>query len=156
MRESSQNPYNIAMAAINLSDIQVCSGNGAWGDDPDTTDTWDRVRPLWDILDGIDWDRLVDARPWYAQELVSGDGFYAGNYTEPRRAIVFLANRTEEPGTFNVKIDLARLPAISGTWRMRYCLGRTGDLGPLGDGELQIELPALHDGPIGIELIATP
>jgi hypothetical protein len=153
MRESSQNPYNIAMAAVNLSDIQVCSGNGAWGDVADTTDTWERVRPLWDILDSIDWDNLVDARPWYAQELVAGGGFYASNYTTPRRAIVFLANRTEEPGTFSVEIDVSKLPRIEGTWHTRYCLGRDGEIGPLGDGRLEIELPALHDGPIGIELV---
>jgi len=90
---------------VNLGDIQVCSGNGAWGDDPDTADTWRRVRPLWDILDSIDWDHLVDARPWYAQELVSGEGFHAGTYVEPGRAIVFLANRGEAPGTFAVRID---------------------------------------------------
>lgn len=160
MRASSQNPYNIAMAAVNLSDIQVCSGNGefmqngAWGNQADRTDTWARVRPLWDILDGIDWDNLVDARPWYAQELVSGEGFYAGNYTEPKRAIVFLANRTEEAGTFEVFIDPAKLPANTGGWRMRYILGREGDLGVLGDGRLKVELPALHDGPIGIEVSA--
>ncbi|HOJ75154.1 MAG TPA: hypothetical protein PLQ89_05565 [Phycisphaerae bacterium] len=156
MRASSQNPYNIAMAAINLSDIQVCSGNGAWGDDPDDAETWKRVRPLWDLLDSIDWDRLVDARPWYAQELVSGEGFYAGNYTEPERAIVFLANRSEQPATFDVRIDPAKLPKIDGVWTMRYCLGRKGQLGELGDGNLRVHLPALHDGPIGIELKATP
>jgi hypothetical protein len=154
MRESSQNPYNIAMAAVNLSDIQVCSGNGAWGDVADTTDTWDRVRPLWDILDSIDWDIVVDARPWYAQELVSGEGFYAGNYTEPARAIVFLANKTEDAGTFQVTIDPAKLPYNDGVWKMRYCLNREGELGELGDGKIKVELPALHDGPIGIELIA--
>lgn len=160
MRAESQNPYNIAMAAINLSDIQVCSGNGlfmengAWGNQHDRTDTWARVRPLWDLLDSIDWDRLVDARPWYAQELVSGEGFYAGNYTLPRRAIVFLANRTEETGTFEVHIDPARLPRIDGQWHLRYCLGREGDIGALGDGHLKVELPPLHGGPIGIELVA--
>jgi hypothetical protein len=154
MRESSQNPYNIAMAAINLSDIQVCSGNGAWGDVADTTDTWERVGPLWKLLDSIDWDHLVEARPWYAQELVSGEGFYAGNYTEPKRALVFLANKTEEPGTFQVTIDPKGLPEIEGKWRLRYCLGREGDIGELGSGKLSIELPAIHDGPIGIELTA--
>lgn len=152
MRESSQNPYNIAMAAINLSDIQVCSGNGAWGDDPDTVDTWRRVRPLWDLLDSIDWDHLLDARPWYAQELVSGEGFYAGNYTMPDRVLILLANQTESPGAFRVRVDTAKLPAIAGTWHVRYCLGRNGDYGPLGDGVLTIDLPALHDGPIGLEL----
>ncbi|GMU22844.1 MAG: hypothetical protein AMXMBFR13_29280 [Phycisphaerae bacterium] len=156
MRDTSQNPYNIAMAAVNLSDIQICSGNGAWGDDPDDDLAWKRVRPLWDLLDSIDWDSVVDARPWYAQELVSGEGFYAGNYTEPKRAIVFLANRSEQPATFDVRIDPAKLPKIDGEWRMRYCLGRTGDLGTLGDGHLRVALPALHDGPIGIELNAFP
>ncbi len=120
----------------------------------DTTDTWTRVRPLWDVLDSIDWDHLVEARPWYAQELVHGEGFYAGSYTTPNRAIVFLANKSEEAGTFDVSIDPARLPQIKGTWRLRYCLGRTGQIGKLGDGRLKVPLPALHDGPIGIELIA--
>ncbi len=154
MRESSQNPYNIAMAGVCMSDIQVCSGNGAWGDVLDDANTWKRVQPLWDLLDSIDWDHLVDARPWYAQELVSGDGFYAGNYTNARRAIVFLANKTEEKGVFTVKIDPAKLPEIGGKWMMRYCLGRTGEIGPLGDGVHKIELPALHDGPVAIELTA--
>ncbi|MBN2473966.1 MAG: hypothetical protein JXB62_05130 [Pirellulales bacterium] len=154
MRESSQNPYNIAMAAVNLSDIQVCSGNGAWGDVADTTDTWKRVRPLWDALDSIDWNRLIDARPWYAQQLVSGRGFYASNYTTPHRVVVFLANKTEEAGLCDVTIDPARLPEIDGAWRWRFCLGRTGPTGDLGDGKLKVRLPALHDGPIGIELVA--
>ncbi len=152
MRESSQNPYNIAMAAINLSDIQVCSGNGAWGDDPDTTDTWNRVRPLWDLLDSIDWDRVIQARPWYAQELVGGEGFYTGYYMLPDRVLVFLANRTEDPATFDVAIDTGRLPTGVQAWQARYCLGRSGDIGPLGSGRLRVDLPALHQGPIGIEL----
>ncbi len=161
MRATSQNPYNIAMAAVNLSDIQVCSGNGlfmqngAWGNQADRTDTWKRVRPLWDILDGIDWDNIVDARPWYAQELISGDGFFAGNYTMPKRAIVFLANKGETAGTYDVFIDPAKLPDIPGDWQMRYILGREGNLGSLGDGRLRIELPSLRDGPIGIELTPT-
>ncbi|MHC4744808.1 MAG: sugar-binding domain-containing protein, partial [Planctomycetota bacterium] len=154
MRESSQNPYNIAMATVNLSDIQVCSGNGAWGDVEDSTETWGRVRPLWDILDSIDWENLIEARPWYAQELVQGEGFYAGNYTTTNRAIVFLANKTEKAGVFDVFIDPARLPGKNRIWRLRYCLGRTGLIGRLGDGQLRVQLPALHNGPIGIELIA--
>jgi hypothetical protein len=153
MRESSQNPYNIAMAAVCMSDIQVCSGNGAWGDVADTMDTWARVQPFWDVIRTVKWDQLLDARPWYAQELVSGDGFYAGNYTEPQRVLVFLANRTEQPGTLDVKIDVARLPRLDGDWHVRYVLGRSGDLGPLNDGHLKIDLPALHGGPIGLELV---
>ncbi len=156
MRDTSQNPYNIAMAAVNMSDIQVCSGNGAWGDVADTMETWARVRPFWDVIRTVKWDRLLDARPWYAQELVSGEGFYAGNYTEPQRVLVFLANRTEQPGTFDVKIDASRLPKTDGRWQVRYVLGRSGDLGPLGDGGLKIDLPPLHGGPVGIELVPTP
>ncbi len=151
MRESSQNPYNIAMAAVCMSDIQVCSGNGAWGDDPDTADTWARVRPYWDVIRTVRWDRLLDARPWYAQELVRGEGFYAGNYTEPDRVLIFLANRTEQAGVFDVSIDTARLPKIDGAWHARYVLGREGDIGPLGAGRLKVALPPLHGGPIGIE-----
>ena len=49
----------------------------------DTADTWDRVRPLWTLLDSIDWDEVLDSRPWYAQELVSGEGFYAGYFRDP-------------------------------------------------------------------------
>ena len=154
MRETSQNPYNISMAAVCMSDIQVCSGNGAWGDVADTTDTWGRVRPYWDVMETVDWDNLVDARPWYAQELVQGDGFFAGNYTEPNRVLIWLANRTEKAGTFTVRIDKQKLPKIPGTWHARYVYARTGDIGPLGDGEMQFELPSLRDGPIGFELIA--
>jgi hypothetical protein len=150
MRESSQNPYNIAMAAVNLSDIQVCSGNGAWGDDPDTADTWNRVRPLWALLNGIDWDRLVEARPWYAQELFRGRGFYAANYSLADRVIILLANRTEQAGTFEVSVDTTRLSP--GSWKVSYCLGKSGDVGPLGDGRIVVALPALHDGPVGLEL----
>lgn len=155
MRESSQNPYNIAMAAVCMSDIQVCSGNGAWGDVADTSQTWDRVRPFWDIIRTVDWDHLVDARPWYAQELVSGEGFYAGNYTEPGRVLIFLANRSEKPGTFVVKLDASHLPKIDAGvpgWHGKYVLGRKGDIGVLSEGQFKIELPPLHDGPIGIEL----
>lgn len=153
MRETSQNPYNIAMAAVCMSDIQVCSGNGAWGDVADTTETWDRVGPFWKLLDSIHWDELVDARPWYAQELVKGTGFFAGNYTEPKRSLIFLANRSEKPGPFDVQIDTSRLPAIDGNWHVRYVYGREGEIGPLGEGKLRIRLPSLRNGPIGIELI---
>ncbi len=156
MRETSQNPYNIAMAAVCMSDIQVCSGNGAWGDVADTAETWKRVRPLWDLLESIDFDNLIEARPWYAQELVSGGGFYAGNYTMPRRVLVFLANKSETPGPSEVRINVEHLPKIEGQWFVRYVLGRKGDLGPLGDGRIKIVLPGLHDGPIGLELVARP
>ncbi|HPD28849.1 MAG TPA: hypothetical protein PLL20_02560 [Phycisphaerae bacterium] len=154
MRETSQNPYNIAMAAVCMSDIQVCSGNGAWGDVADTAETWKRIRPLWRLLESIDFDRLIEARPWYAQELVSGEGFYAGNYTMPNRALVFLANKSETPGPFDVQIKVDHLPKINGQWHVRYVLGRQGALGPLGDGRIKLTLPGLHSGPIGLELIA--
>jgi len=154
MRESSQNPYNIAMAAVCMSDIQVCSGNGAWGDVADTAETWARVRPLWDLLESVDFDRLTDARPWYAQELVAGEGFYAGNYTQPGRALVFLANRTDEEGEFDVKINRDKLPRIDGTWHVRQVYPGVRDIGPLGDGTLKLRLPGLRRGPIGIELRA--
>lgn len=154
MRETSQNPYNIAMAAVCMSDIQVCSGNGAWGDAADTAETWKRVRPLWRLLESVDFDQLIEARPWYAQELVSGEGFYAGNYTMPTRVLVFLANKSETPGPFEVRIDADHLPKIEGRWFVRYVLGRKGALGPLGDGRIKLVLPGLHDGPIGLELVA--
>jgi hypothetical protein len=154
MRETSQNPYNIAMAAVCMSDVQVCSGNGAWGDVADTAETWRRVRPLWDLLESVDFDQLIEARPWYAQELVSGEGFYAGNYTMPGRTLVFLANKSEAPGTVEVRISPAHLPKIKGQWQVRYVLGREGELGLLGDGKLKIALPALHEGPIGLEVTA--
>ncbi|MGQ9650421.1 MAG: hypothetical protein ACUVXJ_09950 [Phycisphaerae bacterium] len=153
MRETSQNPYNIAMAAVCMSDIQVCSGNGAWGDVADTAETWKRVRPLWQLLESIDFDQLIEARPWYAQELVSGEGFYAGNYTMPNRVLVFLANKSETPGPFEVRINVDHLPKIDGQWHVRYVLGRQGALGPLGDGSIRLTLPGLHSGPIGLELI---
>lgn len=157
MRESSQNPYNIAMAGVCMSDIQVCSGNGAWGDVFDTTETWARVRPYWDLMKTVNWHRLLDARPWYAQELVGGEGFYAANYTEPDRTLIFLANRTETPGTFDVKIDAKRLPRNDGVWQVQYVYGRKGEIGVLDETKpLRIELPALHEGPIGIELVARP
>lgn len=154
MRDTSQNPYNIAMAAVCMSDIQVCSGNGAWGDVADTAETWKRVRPLWDLLESVDFDTLIEARPWYAQELVSGEGFYAGNYTMPKRVLVFLANKAETPGPREVQIHVDRLPKIEGQWFVRYVLGREGNLGPLRDGKIKITLPGLHEGPIGLELAA--
>ncbi len=152
MRETSQNPYNIAMAAVCMGDIQVCSGNGAWGDVPDTTETWARVQPFWDVLETVNFDALVEARPWYAQELVGGEGFYAGNYTEPNRALILLANKTEQPGAFDVQIDTSHLPETDGQWHVRYVYGRSGDIGPLGDGRLTVDLPSLRDGPIGLEV----
>ncbi len=154
MRDTSQNPYNIAMAGVCMSDIQVCSGNGAWGDVADTAETWKRVRPLWDLLESIDFDKLIEARPWYAQELVSGEGFYAGNYTMPDRVIVFLASKSETPGPFEVQINVDHLPRISGQWHVRYALDRKGPLGPLGDGKIKLVLPGLHQGPVALELIA--
>lgn len=154
MRETSQNPYNIAMAAVCMSDIQVCSGNGAWGDVADTAETWKRVRPLWRLLESVDFDQLIEARPWYAQELVSGDGFYAGNYTMPNRVLIFLANKSETPGPVEVRINVDHLPKINGQWHVRYVLGRKGALGPLGDGRMKLTLPGLHSGPIGLELVA--
>ena len=48
---------------------------------------------------------------------------------------------------------MSRLPKIDGQWHLRYVYGRSGDIGPLGDGKLKIELPSLRDGPIGVELI---
>jgi hypothetical protein len=111
------------------------------------------VQPFWDVMETVNWDALIEARPWYAQELISGDGFYAGNYTEPRRVLIFLANKSEDAGEFAVRIDTSRLPKIDGPWRVRYVYGRTGELGPLGDGVLKLELPSLRDGPIGIELV---
>ncbi|MBN1420469.1 MAG: hypothetical protein JXP34_16950, partial [Planctomycetes bacterium] len=153
MRDTSQNPYNIAMAAVNLSDIQICSGNGAWGCEPDTADAWARVGPWWAIIDTVDWDRLIEARPWYAQDLVRGDGVYAAHYTQPDRVLVFLANRCEEPGEFEVAIARDRLPPRAGGWRAHYVFGREGDLGDVTERPFRIALPPLHAGPIGIELI---
>ena len=155
MRATSQNPYNVAMAALNLSDIQVCSGNGAWGDDPDTAETWARVQPLWNLLDTIRWDHLIEARPWYAQELVSGEGFYAANYSERDRVLVLLASMKESVDV-EVRIDRSRLPGGKGVqWSARWVYGQSGELGVWSGEVLRVHLPALHDGPIGLELVRT-
>ena len=74
----------------------------------------------------------------------------------PERVLLFLANRTEEAGVFQVKIDTLRLPEIDGTWHVRSVLGPNSECGLPGDGELTLELPALHDGPIGLELVPAP
>ncbi len=156
MKEDSQNPYNVAMAAVSLTDIQVTSGNGAWGCHPDTTETWGRVEPFWDLLETIDWEKLIEARPWYAQELVTGEGVYAGYYIEPNRLLLFLANRSETAGSFDLRIDTSKLPKIDGAWGGRYVYGREGVVGAIAQGRLKIDLPSLREGPIGIEFTPLP
>jgi hypothetical protein len=142
------------MAAINLSDIQICSGNLAWGCHPITPADWDHLLPFWKLLESVDFTRLVEAMPWWAQKLVTGDGIYAAHYTQPGRVLLFVANRTNTAGTFDVRIDPARLPRTDGPWRFRRVSPDVTEYAALGDGKLRLQLPPLERGPIGIELKA--
>lgn len=149
----ARNRYNIAMSAVCMTDIQLCSGNYAWGNWPDRPSDWANIRPWWAILDSIDWDNLLDAKPWWAQKLIAGDGFFAGHYTTPKRVVFFLANRTEEKSRVKAAVQLDQLPigVRSGTIRPIY--PETGEWSPLGDGKLEVDLPRLHDGPVGFEIV---
>jgi hypothetical protein len=149
----SRNRFNIAMAAVCMTDIQLCSGNYAWGCWPDAPSDWANLRPFWAILDSVDWDKLLDARPWWAQKLISGEGFFAGNYTTPERAVFFLAARAEEKVRAKVAIHLDELPDALRKGRIRRIYPEAGDWSPLGDGSLEVDLPRLHDGPVGLEIV---
>jgi hypothetical protein len=148
----ARNRYNVAMSAVCMTDIQLCSGNYAWGNWPDRPSDWANLRPWWSILDSIDWDRLIDAKPWWAQKLVSGEGFFAGHYTLPDRALVFLANRTEEKKHVTAAIQLDQLPEKLRKGRIRSIYPEAEEWKPLGDGKLEVDLPRLHDGPVGFEI----
>ncbi|MBN2506016.1 MAG: hypothetical protein JXQ71_04915 [Verrucomicrobia bacterium] len=154
MRDTSRDDYNLAMAAINLSDIQICSGNLAWGCHPITPADWNRLGPFWTLLESVDFGRLAEAMPWWAQQLVVGEGIYAAHYTQPGRVLVFLANRSNEAGTFDVQIDTARLPPVDEAWRVRRVYPEVTGKAALGAGKLRLQLPALERGPVGIELTA--
>lgn len=155
MRDTSRDDYNLTMAAINLSDIQICSGNQAWGCHPITPADWDHLVPFWKLLESVDFDHVVEAMPWWAQRLVSGEGIYAAHYTQPGRVLLFVANRTNDAGTFDARIDTARLPRANGAWRVRRVYPEVTEFTVLGDGKLQLQLPPLEKGPVGIELMAS-
>lgn len=155
MRDTSRDDYNIAMAAINLSDIQICSGNLAWGCHPITAADWDHLTPFWRCLETIDFAHLLEAMPWWAQRLVAGEGVYAAHYTQPGRVLIFAAARTNAAGTFDVRIDTGRLPAGAGAWQVRRVYPQVTEYAPLGDGSLRLDLPPLEGGPVGIELQST-
>ena len=149
---TARNRFNVAMAGVCMTDIQICSGNYAWGCWPDRPSDWKNLTPLWSILDSIDWDNLVDAKPWWAQTLVDCDELFAGHYTTPDRVVLFLANRREEKAHLTAAISIDELPEGLRQGRIRPLYPETGEWRALGDGKLEIELPRLHDGPIGFEI----
>ncbi len=149
----ARNRYNVAMSAVCMTDIQICSGNYAWGNWPDRPSDWANLRPWWAILDSIDWDHLIDAKPWWAQKLVAGEGFFAGHYTTPDRVVLMLANRTEEKKRVAVVIRLDQLPEKLRKGRIRPIYPEPEDWRPLGDATLEVDLPRLHDGPVGFEIV---
>jgi hypothetical protein len=148
----ARNRYNIAMAAVCMTDIQICSGNYAWGNWPDRPSDWANIRPFWSILESIDWDHLIDAKPWWAQELIAGEGFFAGHYTLPDRVVFFLANRLEKKVKAKINIRLDHLPEKLKRGRIRPIYPEIEEWHPLGNGDLWIDLPRLHDGPVGFEI----
>jgi hypothetical protein len=154
MRDTSRDDYNLAMAAINLSDIQICSGNLAWGCHPITPADWDHLVPFWKLLQSVDYDHLAEAMPWWAQRLVAGEGLYAAHYTQPGRVLIFVANRTNEAKTVEVRIDTSRLPRADGSWRVRRVYPEVTEDAALGEGKFRLQLPPLDRGPVGIELKA--
>lgn len=150
---TARNRYNIAMSAVCMTDIQICSGNYSWGCWPDAPSDWNNLRPFWSVLDSIDWDNLIDAKPWWAQELVSGDGFFAGHYTTPERVVLFLANRTEKRAHISARVELGQLPEALRSGRIRRVYPEAEDWRNLGDGTLEVDLPNLHNGPVGFEIM---
>ena len=150
---TARNRYNIAMAAVCLADIQICSGNRAWGNWPDRPSDWANLSPFWQILDSIDWDNLLDARPWWAQELLEGEGFYAGYYITPGRTVFFLANRTQKKHTVAAKIKGDILPETLRNGRCRQIYPEHGEFFRLGQNPLVVHLPRLVDGPVGFEIV---
>lgn len=144
--------YNIAMAAVCMTDQQMCSGNYAWGNWPDMPSDWANLRPFWSIMDSIDWDHLIEARPWWAQKLLSGEGFYAGYYMTPGRVVLFLTNRTEEKARVTARLQLDQLPESLRGGTIRQIYPEHGEWTKLGDGQMRLELPRLHDGPVGFEI----
>jgi len=150
---TARNRYNVAMAAVCMTDIQICSGCHAWGNWPDRPSDWENLLPFWDVLNSIEWDNLVDARPWWAQNLVDGDGFYAGNYTTPDRAVVFLANQGEKWSRVAATVDREALPENLRTGRCRQVYPEAGEFFDLGEGLIEADLPPLHHGPIGFEIV---
>lgn len=150
---TARNRYNIAMAGVCLTDLKMCSGNHAWGNWPDRPSDWKNLRPFWAILDSIDWDDLLDARPWWAQTLLRGEGFYAGHYTTSRRCVFFLANHEEEPREVTVELNVEDLPAALKQYRLRPLYPDPGDPLPIQRDRLTVRLPRLHDGPLGFEML---
>lgn len=150
---TARNRYNVAMAAVCMTDIQMCSGNYAWGNWPDMPSDWANIGPFWKILDSIEWNDLVEARPWWAQHLILGDGFYAGYYLTSNRLVFFLANRKEEKAMVKPAVDLNRLPKSLQTGKIRRIYPETEEWQTLDDGAIEVELPCLHDGPVGFEIV---
>ncbi len=153
MNLKARNRYNVAMAAVCMTDIQLCSGNYAWGNWPDRPSDWANLKPFWSILESIEWDHLVDAKPWWAQELVEGEGFYAAYYLTPSRAVLFLASRTEEWSSASATIRKDLLPERLRRGRFRQVYPERGQYSALGEGTLQPHLPPLHYGPLGYEIV---
>jgi len=150
---TARNRYNIAMAAVCMTDIQICSGCNAWGNWPDRPSDWENLLPFWEVLNSIDWDNLLDARPWWAQKLIDGDGFYAGNYTTPERAVIFLANKEEEWSRAAATIKVDELPEELRRGQCRKIYPETGEYFDLGEGLIESDLPPLHHGPVGFEIV---
>lgn len=147
-----QDGYNRCMAAINLSDLQVCSGNGAWGNDLDDEYAWKRCYPVWEVLNTIDWDRVTVAMPWWAQKLAEGEGIYAAHYTEPDKVLLWVCNRGEKKKTVEVRINKSELPGAKGKWTITQLYPEKGQAKDLGDGVLKLELPGIEEDPLGFEL----
>ena len=149
----SRNKYNIAMAGVCMTDLQLCSGNYSWGCWPDMPSDYLNIRPFWDILNSIDWDNLIDARPWWAQKLVEGEDIYAGYYMTPDRVVFFIANRREDKRRIRVRINLEEVPESLRSGNIRLIYPEAEEWIELGKGELEIDLPRLHAGPLGYEIV---
>lgn len=149
----ARNRYNVAMAAVCMTDIQLCSGNYAWGNWPDRPSDWANLRPWWAILDSIEWDVLLDAQPWWSQALLPDpeEAFYCGYYLLPQRAVVMVANRSETRRTVTTAMNTDVLPAALRKGQCRMIYPEHGD--PFPVGRITLDLPRLHDGPVGFEIV---
>lgn len=149
----ARNPYNLAMAAVNLSDIQLCSGNNAWGCLPDASADWTRIAPFWKLLDSVDYINLISAMPWWEQKLIQGD-VLAGTYINLEHVLVFIANTTTQARTVEIAVQLSELPQKGKLWRVRQIYPKPGEFAPLGDGKMKLELPSVDEGPIALMMLA--
>ncbi|KPJ63573.1 hypothetical protein AMK68_03685 [candidate division KD3-62 bacterium DG_56] len=139
---------NIGAAAVSLADIQMVPGNRYFGCDPVTEDEWDHVGTYWQLLGMIDFDRLVQAHPWWTQQLVDG-GCYASFYEDADRVLVFLTSRAANAD--DVTVTLRPEALRSSEWTtLRMLHPEERELGAWPPSALAIRLPGQAQGYVAL------